>query len=194
MADEGRMLTPEEARIRKKLADIKGYEESKTSLKLRKSGDSYKGSTFGFQRYQGEIVTKKRGQVQSVVGLGATYYPKSRNLEIHEMWPERVRGKRIPTSLQMELGKSHEFYGGTVLKPASIKQVLEKVARGFPKVQTITGARITGAHAKKGSTSLTATQQIINLGSLRKRMAKRTKIGKALGLGLAAYDLIRRTE
>jgi len=216
--DEGRMLPPKEARVRRRIASIAKKDAPKPFLfldKYRSRGDARATRRFDKQnpqvsrRFSGYGGTKVRGEPHNVVGIEARYHPETKRLKIQEVFPMKVEGKNI--EFGSDFAELHKQVGNKVLSPPTVKGFVEKAANMFPKAKELIGNRVTGVHGRAANKILDAARktgsldlmekaadkadllktQNFNLEGVRKRVGRLGKVGKVLGLGLAAYDVVR---
>lgn len=126
-------------------------------------------------QYQYQI-TPRRDPTKSVEGVmyyrRAGKHPKS--LEVSTLFPKM--GLSASTL-------SHEDLAGKVLKPAEIREAIGKTFKRFPRAEYITGERSTGIHTRGiKEFGIEALQQMI-----RNPALKKTKVGRALGLGFKLF-------
>lgn len=198
--DEGRMLPPAEARVRRRIASIAKKDTPKPFLVFDKSKPSFASSTVlrrrekidpdHYRRYGAFMGTKVRGQVENAAAAEFLYYPKSKKIYVNEVYPLQQGKKQFGLDSMSEL---HKEAANKLLPRATVKNVVTKAAVSFPKAETLIGERVTGTHVQPQykTGSVINNLQKFNLAGIRKRMSKAGKVGKAFGLGLAAYDVLK---
>ena len=209
--DEGRMLDPAEARVRRRIASITRKDIPKPFLAISRDVDQTKETrkqTRDFdkanptrtRRYSGTAGIKVRGEPQNVVGIELRYRPSTKTLKVPEVYPLKQGPKTF--GFEKTLPEQHQEIGGKMLPIPVVKDLVKKAAVSFPKADELTGSRITGAH-KQAAEKAVATgmpnlieevgskMQKFNLEGVRRRLGKLGKAGKVLGLGLATYDVLR---
>jgi len=182
---EGRMIPKEEARVRAKIRKVKELDAPKTRISFKRTighGDS--------RYYDTDINTGtiREGRTKGNAVYGEAHYlPKDKRMEVHVLYPMQYKGNPVAGEGK-RLTKLHEEVGGHMLPRPNVVQSLERTAKAFPKVDLLYGSRITGAKAGKG------IMQKFPLDKIRSRLGRLGKAGQVLGVGLAAYDLVRKFQ
>jgi hypothetical protein len=163
------------------------------------------------RRYAGTGGTKIRGKIENAVGIEARYKPNQQLMKVLEVYPLQSKGKTIEYS---NLQSQHKDLANKMLDKPLVKGFVTKTAKMFQKANDLIGERHTGARAAAGARIISAAQktgnldrmaeaaekaekmsvQHFSLSGVRNRMSKLGKAGKVLGLGLAAYDMVRNFQ
>ena len=196
MSDEGRMLAPAEARVRRKVREIAKKDEPKSFIKFQSSHEGLSKSErkrlkdipSHNRRFKGIVGTKVGGKTQTAAGVVFTYKPAYKEIHVNDMFPIQV-GKKQFSGVELH-NEIHDDVRHKILPPAKVKDLITKTSKMFPKAETLQGSRITGLRGPKttpeGDFTIAGTQTF-NLEAIRKRLARSGKYGKiaASGLGVA---------
>lgn len=189
MSDEAKLLSPQEARLKRKVREISQKETPKTFVTIKRQSDEDHFNKTKPRRYSATVGTKVRGEHISKAGVTLKYDPLSKEIKVGEIYPIRIQKKTVEDPFK-PFREQHPEVRNTVLPRAAVKRAVERTAMAFPKAEKLIGDRMTGIRTKEGIDTL----QKFNLRAVRKRLAKAGKLGKALGLGLAAYEAYKGSE
>jgi len=163
------------------------------------------------RRYSGIGGTKIRGKIENSVGIEARYKPHKSLVKVLEVYPLASKGKGVPFDAMPE---QHKVFANKMLDKPLVKGFVKKASKMFHKATDLVGSRDTGARADAANRLIATAQktgnldlmsaaadradkmkmQHFSLSGVRNRMSKLGKAGKVLGLGLAAYDLVKKFQ
>jgi hypothetical protein len=197
--DEGRLVPSKEARTRKAIRKVKFGDQPKTKIQIEPLVKSTYKSPYE-RAYVATIEAgTRRNPSQSVAKADFVYRPQNKDIKVNTIFPQKQGSTTFDTSTS-SFQAAHRQAANKVLSTSATKDLITKTARMFPNALVLEGDRSTGlrkiAQAKQMSKighrgiKQSVTQRF-NLEGLRKRAGRLGKAGKVLGLGLAAYDVVR---